>query len=175
MAPPFASTVADIAGLVAACATLGLLIAAVVAGIIARQQVIGLRSQLALQRRLQSQQRVYDHIERLFDRDFVLMLSAAEELFVENPDPAGGWDALWTARDPQKQAEVLAAMNFFEIVAGEYNDPTGILDRAVADKALRVIADGMWTKAEPFVRWLGGTRPKPRPFEEWERMHDRPR
>jgi hypothetical protein len=118
---------------------------------------------------------VYDHIERLFDRDFVLMLSAAEELFVENPDDADGWEALWTARDPRKQAEVLAAMNFFEIVAGEYNDPSGILDRAVADKGLRFIADAMWTKAEPFVLWLRGSEPEPRPFEEWERMHDRPR
>jgi hypothetical protein len=174
MAPPLASTVADLGGLIAACATVGLLIAAVIAGRIARDQVIGLRQQLTLQQRLQSQRRVYDHIERLFDRDFVLMLSTAEDLFIEKPESPGGWEALWTARDSQQQAEVLAAMNFFEIVAGEYNDSSGILDRAVADKGLRFIADGMWTKAKPFVLWLRGSDPAPRAFEEWQRMYDQP-
>lgn len=129
---------------------MGLLITAIVAGGIAREQVIGLRHQLTLQQRLQRQQRVYDHIERLFDRDFVLMLTVAEELFVEKPESSGGWEALWTARGPQKQAEVLAAMNFFEIVAGEYTIPAG-----------------SWTD-----QWLRGWYPEPRAFEEWQNMHD---
>jgi hypothetical protein len=102
--------VADIGGVIAAVATIGLLITAIVAGSLAKEQLVGLRSQLTLQQQMQRQRRVYDHIERLFDRDFVLMLSTAEE----------------------------------------------------------------WTKAEPFVLWLRGSDPPPRPFEEWQRMHDSP-
>ncbi|MGA8363434.1 MAG: hypothetical protein WB709_02820 [Solirubrobacteraceae bacterium] len=63
-------------------------------------------------------------------------------------------------------------MNFYEIVASEYNDATDeLLDRDVADKALTYVVDDMWPLAEPFVRWL---REKPgleEAFDELESMY----
>jgi hypothetical protein len=177
MAQHCASTVADIGGLIAACATLGLLIAAVFAGRIANKQVESLKEGLAVQRQIERRRRVYEHLGRLFDGQFILMLTQAEMLFKDEPsENAGNWEALWEERDSVQQSEIMAALDFFEIVAGEYNDPTETtLDKGVADRGLSIIADDMWLKARSFVLWLRVWYPDKRAFREWEHMYERPR
>jgi hypothetical protein len=176
--------IAAIGGVIAACATTGLLIAAWKAGLYAKEQVEQLKEQLKQQERLLEQQqrgerqrRVYEHLARLQSREFVLMLSTAQELFLTKPNrrrkkqPNPNWQALWLKRDVEERAQIVTAMNFFEILAGEYNEPN-YLDKPAADKALAIVADGIWEQARSFVAWYR-TWPPPseQEFCEWERMY----
>lgn len=170
----FASTVADIGGLIAAVATLGLLAAAIAGGVIASNQLDGLKQQLQLQRQSERRRRVHELLEHLFDVDFIKMSLEAEDLFKHRPAHALGWKALWDAKTPEQKSMITAIMNFYEVVASEYNDPTGdLVDKALADKALTSIGDAMWLQAESFVYWLR-TLADPgtdEAYAEWEQMH----
>jgi hypothetical protein len=159
------STLGDVGGLVTGIATLLLFGVAVVAAKFAKAQV-------DQQKDLARRQRVYEHLAQLYDRDFVLMMSAAQELFEERPPDESGWENTWEARDGDTKSEILAAMNFFEIVAGEYNDLREYLDKKAAQKALLVIADGLWDQAAPFVYWARKGSDS-RSYEQWEKMSRR--
>lgn len=170
----FASTVADIGGVIAAVASFGLLCAAIAAGIIAYRQLGGLRQQLELQRLSERRRRVHEFLEQLFDYDFIKMSQEAEELFASRPAMPSGWKALWEAKTAEEKSMITATMNFYEVVASEYNDPKGdLLDRDLADKALTFIADAMWLQAESFVHWLRTlpVRGASKAYAEWEHMH----
>ncbi len=137
MAPVYASTLANVGALVGAVATLGLVAAAIWAGVIAFQSLQGVREQLKLQHdqlgdlkeqlRLQRQsaqrQRVYELLSQLFDGDFIRMSLVAEQLFEEQAPNPGGWQALWEARTPEQRSMITAVMNFYEVVACEYIAP----------------------------------------------------
>ena len=74
-----------------ALATAGLFIAACVAGAIAKQQIGKLNEQLQLQRQFERRRRVYEHLSRLFDREFLLMTAEAQNFFKAHPkDTARG-------------------------------------------------------------------------------------
>jgi hypothetical protein len=168
--PPFlpvqsAWTLGDVGGLLTGIATLLLFVVAVVAAKFAKAQV-------DQQKDLARRQRVYEHLAQLYDRDFVLMMSAAQELFEEGPPDESGWENAWEARDGDTKSEIVAAMNFFEIVAGEYNDLREYLDKKAAQKALLVIADGLWEQAAPFVSWARKGSDS-RSYEQWEEMSRR--
>ena len=169
--PPFgprmlpAQPVADVGGLLTGIGTLLLFVVALVAAGFAKAQI-------DQQKELARRQRVYEHIAQLYDRDFVLMMSAAQELFEERPPHESGWEDAWEARNGNKKSEIVAAMNFFEIVAGEYNDPGEYLDKTAAQKALLVIADGLWDQAAPFVHWARKGSDS-RSYEQWEKMSRR--
>jgi hypothetical protein len=160
-----ASTLGDVGGLLTGIGTLLLFVVAVVAAKFAKAQV-------DQQKDLARRQRVYEHLAQLYDRDFVLMMSAAQELFEERPPDESGWENAWEALDGDTKSEIVAAMNFFEIVAGEYNDPREYLDKEAAQKALLVIADGLWEQAAPFVYWARKGS-DPRSYEQWEKMSRR--
>jgi hypothetical protein len=160
---PPASTLGDVGGLLTGIATLLLFAVAIIAAAFAKAQI-------DQQKELARRQRVYEHLAQLYDRDFVLMMSEAQELFeVRPPD----WEHAWDGRLGDAKSEILAAMNFFEIVAGEYNDPRGYLDKQAAQKALLVIADGLWEQAAPFVHWARKGSDS-RSYEQWELMSKRP-
>jgi hypothetical protein len=160
-----ASTLGDVGGLLTGIATLLVFVVAVVAAKFGKAQV-------DQQKDLARRQRVYEHLAQLYDRDFVLMMSAAQELFEERPPDESGWENVWEARDGDTKSEIVAAMNFFEIVAGEYNDPREYLDTKAAQKALLVIADGLWDQAAPFVYWARKGSDS-RSYDQWEKMSRR--
>jgi hypothetical protein len=130
---PLASTVADIAASVAAFATVGLFIAACYAGWVAKRQLGRLDQQLTAQRKTEGRRRVFDHLTRLFDPNFIAMDTEAQRLFRARPKDSDGWETLWKGKGDDEKARISAAMNFYEVVVGDYNDPKGeVLDRATA-------------------------------------------
>jgi hypothetical protein len=175
MSPLLASTIGDVGTGVAALATLGLFLAACYAGTIAARQLAGLKEQLTDGRRAEGRRRVFDHLAQLFDHDFVEMDSEAQRLFNARPKPADGaaWETLWNQKTPEQQTKILVVMNFYEVVAGEYNDPKGeLLDRSTADKALSYIASEMWLRAEPVVHLLRIRFKERLAYAEWEKLHE---
>ena len=167
-----ATTVVGVAGLIAALATLGLLGAAIAAGVIAYEQLGGLGQQLELQRKSERRRRVHELLEHLFDVDFVKMSLEAEGLFRHPPTRPSGWKALWEAKTDEQKSMITAIMNFYEVVASEYNDPRGdLLDKELADKALTIITDGMWQLAASFVYRLRTLPGAGEAYAEWEHLH----
>ena len=87
----------------------------------------------------------------------------------KDPD---GWEAIWEAKGDDEKLRVASAMNFYEVVAGDYNDPQEeVLDRATADRALAYIANAMSIQAKPFVYWLRGHFKDERAYADWEQLH----
>jgi hypothetical protein len=169
---PLAVTLGEIAELVGAVATFGLLLAACAAGILASRQLGQLKEQITLQRKTEGRRRVFEHLAQLFDRDFIEMDTEAQRLFKARPKDPDGWETLWEAKSDDAKFRVASAMNFYEVIAGDYNDPEGeVLDRATADRALAYIADAMWVLAKPFVYWLREHFKNDRAYAEWEQLH----
>lgn len=83
-----------------------------------------------------------------------------------------GWNEIWTAKTDAQQTMIIAVLNFYEFVAGEYNDGGQLLDKSVADKFLSYVVDGVWLQAKPFVYWLREEYGDGA-YEEWERMYRR--
>jgi hypothetical protein len=150
--------IGDLSSWVAAIATLGLLVAAIVGGYTA---IKTLRTQHLTERR----RRVYDLLGRVFDEDFIGMGIVAQEFFAKPPRTAAGWARRWSATTADKQAVIQAVMNFYEIVAGEYN-AGDLLDRDLADKALMFITYAWWKRAAPFVDWVA-VHSDSHAYEEW--------
>jgi hypothetical protein len=144
-----------------AAATLGILVAAVWAA------VYGVRNQIEQQRTIERRRRVYDHQATLNSRDFAEMTAEAVhfiELFRSNPATAApSWQRAFAA----VKMRVIAVLNFYELVAGEYNET--LLDRDIANPTLAYVAVGMWDYADPFLAHLrqegGGVG-----FEQWKAM-----
>jgi hypothetical protein len=174
MGTTMGSTFAEIATAVGAASTVGLFLAACVAGRIASRQLRGLKEQVSDGRAAEGRRRVFEHLGQLFDGEFVEMETEATRLFGAKPAPpdAAAWATLWSQKSDVQKSRIMAVMNFYEVVAGEYNDPTGeLLDRKTADKALSYIADAMWLRAAPFVAWLRDDFKEQRAYAEWEQLH----
>jgi hypothetical protein len=171
---PIASATGDVAAIVVAIATVGLLIAASIAGWIANKQLVRLTQQLEDQRTAEGRRRVYEHLAQLFDRDFIETDTDAQRLFNTRPVPDDDtWEGLWKQKSDQEKARIVTVMNFYEVVAGEYNDDGNqLIDKATADKALTVIASRMWVQAEGFARWFRRYRSADLAYADWERLHD---
>ncbi|MGZ6950455.1 MAG: DUF4760 domain-containing protein [Ilumatobacteraceae bacterium] len=75
---------------------------------------------------------------------------------------------MWKAKPISEKARITAVMNFYEMVATEYNS-SDLLDKQVADRSLIPVADEMWCQAESFISWLRLSNP--RSYDEWEQMH----
>jgi hypothetical protein len=167
------STAADIAASVAAAATVGLFIAAWAGGRTANKQLRELRDQRQDQLIAEGRRRVYAHLARLFDSDFVKMTAEAQRLFKASKtldDTA--LKELWVPKRDEEKARILAVMNFYEIFAGEYNDADGnLIDKATADKAISILADRMWMQAEPFIGWFRTHFGTPLAFADWQQLH----
>lgn len=148
MSYPLGSTVADIGGLVAAVATLGLLVAAILGRTIAKRQLDGVRQQIEDQRQSARRRPVYGHLCQLFDLD-----SSASA-----PQPSACSD--------HDDHELLRGGR------GRVQRSGQPLDRATADKALIYVADAMWLKAESFVGWIREAYSERRAYEEWEPLHE---
>ena len=181
----YASTLADIGALVAAVATLGLLAAAIWAGVSAsnslrevrdqsdlqHSQLGELQNQLGLQRQSAQRNRVYELLSQLFKRDFMSMSLVAEQLFTETPSDPGGWQACWEARTHEERSMITTVMNFYEVVAAEYN-ATDQLDKEVARQSLIPVADAMWRSAAGLVYWMRTLPGGGRDYLDWEEMHE---
>jgi hypothetical protein len=144
-----ASTAGDIAASVAAAATLGLFIAAWIAGRKANQQLGELRQQREDQLLAERRRRVYAHLAQLFDSDFVKMTAEAQRLFKAGQtldDTA--WLALWESKNNEEKARILAVMNFYE------NRWDGLESRVVATGKCRQ-AGACWKNAQLRVVTVG--------------------
>jgi hypothetical protein len=157
---------------VTALATVGLFFAACVAGLIAKKQIGKLNEQLELQRHVESRKRVYEHLSRLFDRDFLIMTAEAQNFFRTHPGDASSWEDAWGKKTDRQQAMITAVLNFYEIVAIEYNDQKDeLLDRALAKKTLPYLVGDVWLLAEPFVHWIREEVKDDGAYAEWELMY----
>ncbi len=67
-----------------------------------------------------------------------------------------------------KKWPITAAMNFYELVATEYN--AGFLDRQVANKHLAYLTVDTWKHYKGLVDWLG--RSDKRFYEQWRYLCD---
>jgi hypothetical protein len=129
-----------ISSLLAAIFTGGLLLVAIVAAWYTRKQ---LRTQSANAKLA----RVYALSDRTSDTKFMAAMMTTVRLL--NMDSAAGrarWDS---RRFVNSRPDVLAVLNFFEEVAGEYCD--GLLDESVADRNVAYLAVNLWTMAD---RWF---------------------
>jgi hypothetical protein len=153
-----ASTFGDWATAVAAAATiglvlatLGLLLAAVWAGITAKR---GVDDQIDVQRGIELQRRVYEHLSTFSSRDFTEITLDAGSVFDSfNADVATGATE-WRSMTSDKRARVLTVLNFYELVATEYN--SGFLNRQAANMTVAYSAIVLWERADAFVGWLRG-------------------
>jgi hypothetical protein len=158
----------DWATLLGALATLGLLIAAVWAGWKAAR---GVSEQIKEQRRIQRRARVFDLQSRFSASDFIAMNAEAVammEAFAADPSTAA---MRWERMSNVRTLRVLAVLNFYELVATEYN--SGVLERDVADPNLAYTVVATWDAAEAFLTYL--RRTDPAYFAEWKYLYDHSR
>lgn len=140
----------DYATLGGAIATAGLLGAAIVAGVKAAGDI---RKQIDMQRAIQRKQRVFELQGAFSSREFTEMSAVAAdviELFRSNRSAAV---TTWEHRISRQEAmTALAVLNYYELVAAEYNAES--FDRATADSYMGYAAVIMWEYAEPFTDYL---------------------
>ncbi|HSZ14175.1 MAG TPA: hypothetical protein VK790_09080 [Solirubrobacteraceae bacterium] len=162
----------DWATAIGALATVGLLYAAVRAGKIARDSVEvaakGIKDQIDEQRRVEQRRRTYELLSAYYDSDFIAHAGEGFALLrLFNHDlPAA--EAQWKDIGLDEKWPITAAMNFYELVATEYN--AGFLDRQVANKHLAYLTVDTWKHYEGLVDWLG--RSDKRFYEQWRYMCD---
>lgn len=159
-----------------AAATTGLLIAAVRAG---KKAADGVKEQIEVQRAIderhianqqaiERQHRVLDHQAILSSRDFVEMSAPGIELFRQFREDATKAKTKWQAMTVLQQMTVLAVLNYYELVAGEYNSDA--LDRPAADVNLAYATIVMWEYAAAFIDYLRASDPAY--YAEWKYMYD---
>jgi hypothetical protein len=159
-----------------AAATAGLLIAAVWAG---KKAADGVNKQINVQRDIderhianqqgiERQHRVLDHQAILSSRDFVEMSAPGIELFRQFREDAEEAKSKWQTMTVLQQMTVLAVLNYYELVAGEYNSDA--LDRQTADVNLAYATIVMWEYAATFIDYLRSTDPAY--YAEWKYMYD---
>ena len=158
-----------------ATATAGLLVAAIWAG---KKAAAGVKDQIDVQRRIderhiasqqaiERQRRVRDHQAVLSSRDWVEMSAPGTELFRQFRNDAKEGVAKWEAMTVLQQMTVLAVLNYYELVAAEYN--ADALDRQAADVNLAYATIVMWEYAGAFIDHI---RTEPAYYAEWNYMYD---
>lgn len=148
-----------------AAATWGLLIAAIWAGSKAAR---GVRDQINEQRLIERRRRVFELQSVLSRADFIAINAEAVQMmdaFRSDPSSARTeWDSLSSFRS----LRILAVLNFYELVATEYNEE--FLDRVAANKNLAYTVVATWEYAEGFVAYLRDNDPAY--FDEWKYLYD---
>jgi hypothetical protein len=143
-------------------ATAGLVIAAIVAGVLAGKQI-------RTQRQIAQRARVYEHLAPFHDLKFLEMTADIGGLIrTFEQDPAKG-RAMYNAMSGRERAKVQAVFNFYEEVASEYN--AGFLDEEAARRSLVYVTAAMYEGASGLVDWLRGSDPTY--LEEWVRLHEK--
>jgi hypothetical protein len=225
---PIASTIGDIAALVAAVGALGTFFVAIAAAYYARGQLLeGRRTtqrQIDEGRLLQRRARVHYYIARYNEPDFLLRYlktrrflalpetvdlveakkrwkgaastrcrstedrgskttrsSKTQKPGSQTKDEQASNDGEQAASDAERaegftdedRLDVLSVLNFFEELAGEYND--GLLEEDSAHRTVAYFAIGMWEAAEWFVLWQRATSGEHRFYEQWETMYQKVR
>lgn len=159
-----------------ASATAGLLLVAVWAG---KKAADGVRAQIDEQRAIderhianeqaiERQHRVLNHQAILSSRDFVEMSATGIALFREFQEDAKKASSTWLAMTVLQQMTVLAVLNYYELVAGEYN--SNALDRQAADVNLAYATIVMWEYAAAFIGYLRSADQTY--YAEWSYMYD---
>lgn len=154
----------DWATAVGAAATVGILVSAVWAAF------YGVRNQIEQQRAIERRRRVYEHQAALNGRDFAEMTAEAVQFFELFRRGAATAVPSWQKSLIAVKMRVIAVLNFYELVASEYN--AALLDRDIANPNLAYAAVSIWDRAEPFIAQLrreGGEAG----FEQWKEMVDR--
>ncbi len=165
-------TFGDAATAVGAFATIGLLGAAIWAGKTAKASVDiaaeGLRKQIDEQRRIERRRRTYELLSTYLSGDFLEKTADAFPVLrvFDEDEPAG--ETRWNELSDAEKGTVTAVMNFYELVASEYN--AGWLEREVADKHLAYATVVMWERARGLTGWF--RRSDPRYFEQWKYLYD---
>jgi tellurite resistance protein len=150
---------ANIATMVAAAATVLLLIAAVWAGKTAQAQI-------AEQRRIEMRRRAYDHLGVFNSREFTEMTSEAAAVFRLFKEEKATPETIWAKLSDADKTAVQTFLNFYEEIATEYN--AGFLDRT-ASEPLVFVAVVMWQRSEGLSEWF--RRSDPRYLEQWEALY----
>jgi hypothetical protein len=152
-------------------ATIGLLLAAIWAGITAargvRAAAAGVDEQIEEQRRTELKCRVYDHLSTYSSRDFTESTIGTVPLLkaFESGD-ADGADH-WQGMTDTDRARALTVLNFYELVATEYN--AMFLDRDIANRSVAYAAIVIWERAAKLVAWL--RKDDKAYFAQWERLY----
>lgn len=151
----------DWATAVGAAATVGIFVSAVWAAF------YGVRNQIEQQRTIERRRRVYDHQAALNSREFAEMTAEAVQFFELFRSNAASAVPSWQKSLIAVKMRVIAVLNFYELVASEYN--AALLDRDLANPNLAYATVEIWDRAHPFVAHLrhegGGAG-----FEQWKAM-----
>jgi hypothetical protein len=155
-----------------AIATVGLLVAAVLAGRTAAKSVgvaaEGINQQIEEQRRIEQRRRTYELLGIYMSADFLQRTAdVLPMLNVFNDDRALG-EQRWKEISEKDKVAVTAVLNFYELVATEYN--AGFLERDVADKHLAYATIVMWERTRGIVAWLRASNE--RYYEQWKYLYD---
>lgn len=110
--------------------------------------------------------RVDQYLARLTATDFRPAVADAVDLFAVAPaERERAWRA-WNARSTDEKLKTLAFLNFFEEVAGQYQD--GLLDREAARHVIAPTAVRYWEAGDWFIARLKERQPSA--FSQWEAM-----
>jgi hypothetical protein len=153
---------ADWGAIVTGAATLGLLAAAVGAGIVALRQ-------LRDQRVIAERRRVYDHLGAFSDVAFLEMSAEADQLFRTFREDTAKGKTAWEKMSASDRARIQGVMNFYEEVASEYN--ADFLDKQAAELSLIYVAITIYEHAGPMIEWIRESDPAH--LEEWKRLYDK--
>lgn len=172
--PVTQDTFLDWATVAVAVATSCLFIAAIWAGFSARdagrtakRELLDgaerVKKQIDAQRTIESRRRVFDLQSRLHSQEYVEMATRLFWVIRKFDADTSAAESYWknTMSDGQRMV-VLAVLNFYELVALEYN--AKILDREVANPNLAYAALVIWGRAQGLIAYL--RRGDPAAFEE---------
>lgn len=148
-----------------AAATWGLLSAAIWAGYKASR---GVRDQINEQRLIERRRRVFELQSVLSRADFIAINAEAVKMMEAFGSDASSARTAWDSLSSFKSLRILAVLNFYELVATEYNE--GFLDRGAANKNLAYTVIATWEYAEAFVAYLRDNDPAY--FDEWKYLYD---
>jgi hypothetical protein len=156
-----------------AAATLLLFITALWAGFTAKSEIAegreNVERQIRTQRTLEARRRVFDLQSTFHAREFVEMSAKLVTLVGQFSSDRTAGEAVWKAMPDLDRMTVIAVLNFYELVASEYN--ANLLDRKVADMNLAYTVVGMWDYVRKLVTYL--RLDNATYFDEWEHLYER--
>jgi hypothetical protein len=170
--PVAEDTFGDVATAVLAVATAGLLFAAIWAGKSAKASVgvaaKGIQDQINEQRLIERRRRTYELLSAYYAPDFAENVGEARPLATLFKNDVSAGVARWKEMTLPQRGTVTSALNFYELVATEYN--FGFIDRDVANKHLAYLAVLAWVEYRELVGWFAESNP--RYFEQWRHFYN---
>jgi hypothetical protein len=157
---------------VGALATVGLLLAAIWAGLTAKGSITaaaaGVASQIDEHRKLERRRRTYELLSTYLSSDFIERTGITVPVLRQFEQSRQAGVARWEKLNESDWVTVTAVLNFYELVATEYN--AGFLDQDVADKHLAYATVMMWRAAQALVKWL--QERDPRYYNQWQYLFE---